>query len=697
MYTPDPDIPAKPHQFMSKRLGISISLVLFVLVLLLSYALCSLQVDRSTQAILADKNRFLLSRVDTMQIRLQTWRRAMLEQTNTLALSESVRLFATDMTALPPDLLDKNSRTAAPGSGSDQLSLLDQREYMQQLLADIAYQNDLDRIRIFLPDGHKIVDSASAAADSHDDDLLVRQTITSRTLSFGAFHKHDDHFSLQAGAPLFEISGKDSPRVVGCLLLCFPMDAALTNILQDKESQLRLVDLFPDRSSVFLLQDGALQRLPLRAGVAGAHSLDFKKRPAMAGGDDVYSLAFTSSLPNTLMLVASLPAADIDREILDKSLQIYAAGLLTSLGVGLLLAFGVSCLVGRAHRASAAYFKALYTVIRDQKRVLDSVNDSMRLGLVLFSATDGVRIFNPEFAKICGRTRQEELAGRSPDELFPQEAARKLQAGIERKIKEPSFDGVELALPGPGGKEHLYRVSLYVFLERQEQEAETPTATTIPGSVVAIFKDITRFRRQAQKAQERQQHLMEALVRAVEYVDPNLVGHTRKMQHVAELLARHMALDETAVLTLRMASQLSQIGKIFVPHHLLRKSGKLTPEEQQAVLQSSEYAFRVLYGINFGLPVPDALHDMNEKFDGSGPRALRGDQINPHARLLAVVNAFCSMVSDRAYRQGMPIGQALDILSSSPAFDPAIVLVLREIPEDALRSALSGEDSPSQA
>ena len=473
------------------------------------------------------------------------------------------------------------------------------------------------------------------------------------------------------------------------------MDEALTNILQDKESQLRLVDLFPDRSSVFLLREDALQQLPLRAGVAGAHSLDFKKRPAMAGGDDVYSLAFISSLPNTLMLVASLPAADIDREILHKSMQIYAVGLLTSLGIGLLLAFGVSCLVGRAHRASAAYFKALYTVIRDQKQVLDSVNDSMRLGLVLFSATDGVRIFNPEFAKICGGIPQDELAGKSPRDLFPQEAADKLQAGIERKIKEPSFDGVELALPGTDGKEHLYRVSLYVFLDRQEQDAakEAP----LPGSVVAIFKDITRFRRQAQKAQERQHHLMEALVRAVEYVDPNLVGHTRKMRHVAELLARHMELDNTAVLTLRMASQLSQIGKIFVPHHLLRKSGKLTPEEQQAVLQSSEYAFRVLYGINFGLPVPEALHDMNEKFDGSGPRALKGDQINPHARLLAVVNAFCSMVSDRAYRQGMPIGQALEILSASPAFDPAIVLALREIPAKDLRSALDGEDSPSRA
>lgn len=185
MYTPDPDFPAKPHHFMSKRLGISISLVLFVLVLLLSYALCSLQVDRSTQAILADKNRFLLSKIDTMQIRLQDWRRTMLEQTNTLALSESVRLFAADMAALPSDLLDKSSRTAAPGSDSDQLSLQDQREHMQQLLADIAYQNDLDRIRMFLPGGRKIVDSASDAADNYDDDLLVRQAVTSRTLSFG--------------------------------------------------------------------------------------------------------------------------------------------------------------------------------------------------------------------------------------------------------------------------------------------------------------------------------------------------------------------------------------------------------------------------------------------------------------------------------------------------------------------------------
>lgn len=688
MHSPTPDIPARPHPFLSKRLVIGISCVIALLVLLLSCALCSLQVDRSTQAILSEKNRFLLSRIDAMQLRLQDWRRRMLEQVNTLALSESIRLFAADMATLPPALLTAPSRLGA--GDDDQRSLLDQREYMRGLLADITLQADVERIRIFLPDGRKIVDSASLNTDSHDDALLARQARESRALAFGAIHDHDGHFALQAAAPLFDVSGRDKPCVVGSLLLCFPMDAALSDILRDKASQLKLVDLFPGKGSVFMLRDDALVRLPLRADFSGARSLDFRKRPAMDSGDAVYSLALASSLPERLMLMATLPAAGIDGEIRHKSLQIWAIGLLTFTGIGLLLAFGVSCLAGRAHRASARYFKTLYTVIRDQKQVLDSINASMRLGLVLFSARDGVRIFNPEFSRICGCREEKDLVGKSPKDLFPEEAARKLQEGIERKIHDPAFDGVELSMTGSDDKEHLYRVTLYVFTDNAARTGGGNMP--LSGSVVAIFKDITRFRRQAQLAQARQRHLMEALVRAVEHVDPNLVGHTRKMRHVADLLARHMALDETTVQSLRMASQLSQIGKIFVPHHLLRKSGRLTAEEQQAVLQSSEYAFRVLYGINFGLPVPEILHDMNEKFDGSGPRALRGEQIHAQARLLAVVNAFCSMSSDRAYRRGMSIPQALDILSASPAFDPAVVRALREIPEEELRTALSREE-----
>ena len=131
-----------------------------------------------------------------------------------------------------------------------------------------------------------------------------------------------------------------------------------------------------------------------------------------------------------------------------------------------------------------------------------------------------------------GGIPQDELAGKSPRDLFPQEAADKLQAGIERKIKEPSFDGVELALPGTDGKEHLYRVSLYVFLDRQEQDAakEAP----LPGSVVAkiwnwdpcwtvVWYEDGRYRGAMQR---------------IQIVDPDYAAHLDSLKNAGRKLAK---------------------------------------------------------------------------------------------------------------------------------------------------------------
>ena len=252
---------------------------------------------------------------------------------------------------------------------------------------------------------------------------------------------------------------------------------------------------------------------------------------------------------------------------------------------------------------------------------------------------------------------------------------------------------MEISLTGQDGEQRLYRVSLSLFSGDEGGETHEDAL-----SVVAMFNDITQFRKKALQAKALQRNLMDALIRAVENVDPNLVGHSLKMEQVAAVLSRHMGLDAPDVTTLHMAARLCQIGKIFVPHELLQKSGKLTDEEQQAVLRSTEYAFNILKGIPFGLPVSEAVYDMNEKFDGSGPRGLKGMDINIHSRILAIVNAFCSMTSDRAYRSGMPIEQALDILSQSDAFDPDIVQTLRHISPQELRAALEKqEDTPQGA
>ncbi len=126
-----------------------------------------------------------------------------------------------------------------------------------------------------------------------------------------------------------------------------------------------------------------------------------------------------------------------------------------------------------------------------------------------------------------------------------------------------------------------------------------------------------------------------------------------------------------------------------MPHHLLTKKGKLTPEEQREVLRAPEYAYKVLHDLQFGLPVPEAVYQMGERLDGTGqPRQLKGGEIVANARILAVVNAFCAMVSARSYRAGMSPEEAVHLLSQDPGFDPAVVAALARLPEDAVRRAV---------
>ena len=96
-----------------------------------------------------------------------------------------------------------------------------------------------------------------------------------------------------------------------------------------------------------------------------------------------------------------------------------------------------------------------------------------------------------------------------------------------------------------------------------------------------------------------------------------------------------------------------------------------------------------LHDLQFGLPVPEAVYQMGERVDGTGqPRHLKGEEIVANARILAVVNAFCAMVSARSYRAGMSPDEAVRLLSQDPGFDPAVVAALALLPTDAVQRAI---------
>ena len=175
-----------------------------------------------------------------------------------------------------------------------------------------------------------------------------------------------------------------------------------------------------------------------------------------------------------------------------------------------------------------------------------------------------------------------------------------------------------------------------------------------------------------------------ALANAVEAKDKYTQGHTERVSNLAVLLGKRMSIDKNGLASLRTGGILHDIGKIGIPEEILNKPGRLTPEEREVMERHP--------GIGHGICLPlernlkatiDMVRHHHEKLDGSGyPDGLKGDEISRSARIMAVVDIYDSLVTDRPYRKGMAKEKAFSILNEEAGegkLDKEIVGYLMEI------------------
>lgn len=675
------------------------ALLLLALTAAVAFALCSFRLQYVTQDILSKQRDMQRTWSDRSLESIRTWRNKLVEQARFISGAEMFRLFAADMDAMgnegpelvaAPDALDSPDESVR--------SMAEQRLYMQDILQDFASRRGWIAAQVTTPDGSPLVAPSGGTPPDGEQLAVIRRALTNRGAAFGPLREQDGTLVIDMADPLHEVLGEDDASPVAVLLITVPMEKNLALFLTVNEEQsetLRpsLADGVPqagsDAKRVFSDKEGlTLEALaapadtPAGSTVAPPPDLPFARRPALNGKGEVYSLSGRLSLPDWLVVVET-PASLVDDQIHAQKVQIYGLGVLGSLGVALLLAVIYVSLISRAHRRTARRFQQLYTVIRHQKLLLDSINSSLQVGLLLVDGNGRAQLSNPEFLRIAHR--EDEPAGLPLADILPEQAALDLRRGMEAVAADGKADSMEISLAGPDGS-RLYRVTLFPFEERQEGERRG-------DGCVGIFQDITEFRRRAEAARKRQAGVVQGLVRAIESVDANLVGHSDKMARVAELLGARMNLPERERETLRLAARLSQVGRIFVPRHLLTKQGKLTDEERQEVARAPEYAHHVLSSLQFDLPVPETVSQMGERFDGKGsPRGLRGGEILLCARILAVINAFIAMVSARSYREGMSLEEAVTQLSHDPGFDPSVVRALADMPAEEVQRAVNGAE-----
>ena len=168
---------------------------------------------------------------------------------------------------------------------------------------------------------------------------------------------------------------------------------------------------------------------------------------------------------------------------------------------------------------------------------------------------------------------------------------------------------------------------------------------------------------------------IQALAAAVDAKDPYTQGHSKRVAEYAVALARQIGLSEDTIDLIHITGTLHDVGKIGVPDAILKKPGRLEPEERQVMETHPVLGEVIVRKAPKLAPTLPGVRHHHERWDGGGyPDGLAGAAIPQIARILAVADTFDSMTSDRPYRKGLAMQIAVDEIArgSGTQFEPLL-------------------------
>ncbi len=148
--------------------------------------------------------------------------------------------------------------------------------------------------------------------------------------------------------------------------------------------------------------------------------------------------------------------------------------------------------------------------------------------------------------------------------------------------------------------------------------------------------------------------VIRALTAAIDAKDPYTSGHSERVARIAVRLGQELGMTSYQQSDLYLMGLLHDVGKIGIEDGVLKKPGKLTPDEYEQIQAHVKIGVHILSDLKkLHHLLPGVAHH-HESMDGSGyPSGLRGDAIPLAARILAVADAFDAMSSSRPYRRRM--------------------------------------------
>lgn len=346
-----------------------------------------------------------------------------------------------------------------------------------------------------------------------------------------------------------------------------------------------------------------------------------------------------------------------------------ARGIMTIIGDDIIVAWTDLTEIRRSEQA-----------LRDSEQRFRGMIEQTLTGIYVANQA-GLIYVNPRFCEIAGEPA-EALIGRPFDDFIPADSeARSLAARIWQRLNDGEA-AISLSLPFV--RHDGTRIELGLHATRIDWDGQP--------ALIAMVQDVTeRIRSEEQIAryvgqlERSMKSTLEVVSKMVDLRDPYTAGHQRRVGQLAGAIAREMGWPEARCELMERIGLVHDIGKIAVPAEILSKPGRLSPVEMSLVRGHVEAGYQILRDIEFDAPIAEAIRQHHERLDGSGyPQGLKGEQILPEARVLAVADVLESMAAHRPYRPALGLGAALDELrrGSDSQYDAQVVAAVCRLLEE---------------
>ncbi len=247
--------------------------------------------------------------------------------------------------------------------------------------------------------------------------------------------------------------------------------------------------------------------------------------------------------------------------------------------------------------------------------------------------------------------------------------------------------GVAVATPGVPGDHLLDRADRALRRAKAEGRDRVVRETDLIG-LGALEDEATMAARRAALA---------IATAALEARDPDTADHSQDVVLLCAAVADRLGIEGFEREHLLSAARLHDVGKVAVPHEILGKPDALDEAEWTVIRRHTITGERILQAVPELAPVAPIVRSAHERYDGNGyPDGLAGEDIPLASRVILCADAFHAIRSDRPYRAGRPVKEAVRELEAHAGtqFDPdvaaALVAVVRDAgaPEHGLGRAL---------